>query len=682
MAIALDVVAGADSGSTGVSSLTWSHTVGSGSNRLLIATVVTAPPTMARITGMTYGGTAMTYLTRAIAGDGVNTGRGIDIYYMVNPPSGTANVVVSAADTTALLVGNSGSWTGVNQVMPFGAVSTPFTSTSATTGSVTTTGSTSSDLVVAFAAVRSTGTITYGGSQTQLWNHAGAGNGVNVINIASSQAGGTSITSTVTQSAAASSFVLLAVPILADFPTQVLTVSAEGTTTSGWGAEGGDYTRVQSDDGDATRLYTPTVNDVREFNLTDTSGLSSATINSLTIYAKVRCQAAYSSTNQLGVRVSGTDYWSSNLTFGGTVYGYIYNTWTTNPATSAAWTSSDLDAVQAAIKKTDSLGTGLTYLYAVVAYTASTGSTITKTQTAIARIATNSTKTQPSIARIAKNLTKTQPATSRISKSFTKTQPSIARVATNRTLTQTATARINANLAGVKTQPATARIATNRATTQTAKARIARNVTKTQPAIARISKTFTRTQPSTARIAKLVTKTQTATATITVTTQSAKTQPAISRIAINRTTTQSSVARIALKRNLTQTATARIGFTGTKTQTATSRISKTFARTQSATSRVAVIRTATQRATASIFVPVVIERITPLTLAAHPITSLTLQQHVTQLTAVQPKVTSLTLAAPAVTPLTLQQRITPLTLVQPAPMQLTLVTRGTSLTLH
>lgn len=252
--------------------------------------------------------------------------------------------------------------------------------------------------------------------------------------------------------------------------------------------------------------------------------------------------------------------------------------------------------------------------------------TVTKTQTATARIANNPTKTQPATARIATNLTKTQSAVARIANVTTKTQPAIARVAVTVTATQGATARIVSLIS--KTQPATARISNNftktqgavarvanvRTATQPAVARIARVVTKTQTAIARIRCTVTATQPATARVATNQTKTQPAvarvatnrSATISATARiiqsgsNAKTQPATARIAVNLTKTQGAVARIANSRTVQQNAVARIAIIRTKTQGAVGRIAKTLVLTQPATARIARSRSASQLAVARI----------------------------------------------------------------------------------
>lgn len=236
----------------------------------------------------------------------------------------------------------------------------------------------------------------------------------------------------------------------------------------------------------------------------------------------------------------------------------------------------------------------------VIGFTASTGSTITKTQTATARIAVSVTKTQPAIARIANTRTKTQSALARIAATLTKTQSATAKIlpATVTTKTQTAIARI-ANIV-TKTQSAVARIANNSTKTQSAIARIANTKTKTQTAIARVANTRTKTQSAVARVANNSTKTQSAVARIA--NARTKTQSAIARISNVRTKTQSAVARIARTSTFTQFAIARIANTRTKTQSALARIASDRTKTQTATARVvqAIIVTKTQTARARI----------------------------------------------------------------------------------
>jgi hypothetical protein len=151
---------------------------------------------------------------------------------------------------------------------------------------------------------------------------------------------------------------------------QTLTVNGtSGTEAAGWQAEGGNYTRLQVDDGDTTRLYTPTNGDTYYVTLTDTSGLGGATINSLTVYAKVKSLDPVSNTVQIGVKVAGTDYYSGTFDTNPSQSYILYSyTWLTNPATGTAWTASAIDAVEIGLKKTNASGMGWTYAYAEVDY--------------------------------------------------------------------------------------------------------------------------------------------------------------------------------------------------------------------------------------------------------------------------------------------------------------------------
>lgn len=222
----------------------------------------------------------------------------------------------------------------------------------------------------------------------------------------------------------------------------------------------------------------------------------------------------------------------------------------------------------------------------------------TKTQTAITRIANSKTKTQTAISRIVNTLTKTQSAVARIQKTVTKTQSAVARIATNNTKTQTAISRIANNF--TKTQTAISRIANNKTKTQSAVSRIQVTLTKTQGAISRIQNNRTKTQSATANIVQANTKTFTQSAIARIANTLTKTQSAIARIQKTVTKTQTAVARISQNFTKTQSAIARIAQTNTKTQSAVARIAKTVTKTQTAVSRVANNRTKTQSAVARI----------------------------------------------------------------------------------
>ena len=107
MAIEIDAISTPTIGNT-----TWSHTVAAGSNKLLI--VVTGSHNWELPSGVTYGGSAMTLYVEKNG-----TYRDVRIYYMVDPPAGAANVVVSGTFTSYGCVCGAISFTGVNQDDPF-----------------------------------------------------------------------------------------------------------------------------------------------------------------------------------------------------------------------------------------------------------------------------------------------------------------------------------------------------------------------------------------------------------------------------------------------------------------------------------------------------------------------------------------------------------------------------------
>lgn len=150
----------------------------------------------------------------------------------------------------------------------------------------------------------------------------------------------------------------------------ILTLRPNGAgNQQNWNAEGGDYTRVDetSSDGDTTRLYSPTDNVVATFAMEDHTS-ESGTINSVTVYIYTRGLDPISNTVQLAVRTGGTDYFSSTQTYNNTSYHNELNVWTTNPNTSAAWTWSEIDALEAGMKRIGGGGQAVTQVWVEVDY--------------------------------------------------------------------------------------------------------------------------------------------------------------------------------------------------------------------------------------------------------------------------------------------------------------------------
>ena len=174
------VIDNTSSQSTTGSSLTFSHTTGTGLNRLLLVGVVTGSTTSINsnaptVTGVTYNGGSLTLL-----GSVAETGTRIRtyLYQMVNPPSGTYNVVVTTASSSPLYAGAT-TFAGVSQASPTGAfasnsIGTPAGELGGTTDiTVNPVSSASGDLIYAVIGVDTDGStlsITPGSGQTSAWS--------------------------------------------------------------------------------------------------------------------------------------------------------------------------------------------------------------------------------------------------------------------------------------------------------------------------------------------------------------------------------------------------------------------------------------------------------------------------------------------------------------------------------
>lgn len=106
MSIAFDSSAGSQV--SGTSALTYSHTC-AGSNRLLLVGV-TISNDLLTVSGITYGGVAMTQID-----DQTATQAHSYLYYLIAPTAGANNVVISTSGNQ-VIIANSVSYTGVRQV--------------------------------------------------------------------------------------------------------------------------------------------------------------------------------------------------------------------------------------------------------------------------------------------------------------------------------------------------------------------------------------------------------------------------------------------------------------------------------------------------------------------------------------------------------------------------------------
>lgn len=162
--------------------LSWSHTVAAGSNRLMLAffALRSDDETM---TAVTYDGVAMTKLTHVDYGSGsLRT----EVWYLVAPNVGAHNIIGTVSGSvTANQAGATIVLTNVDQSDPFGALQTASQETGGGT-SITTNITTeqANSLLVDFVMHRNDLDITPGGSQT---SRVGDNNASNTIYEVSTQ---------------------------------------------------------------------------------------------------------------------------------------------------------------------------------------------------------------------------------------------------------------------------------------------------------------------------------------------------------------------------------------------------------------------------------------------------------------------------------------------------------------
>jgi len=104
--------------------LTWSHTVGSGSNRILIVSASARGNSSYSPMTATYNGVAMTLAVTNVYDDGFECRN--SIFYMLNPPSGANNIVVTCANQVQHIGGGAVDITGAEQQAPEATNSTAY----------------------------------------------------------------------------------------------------------------------------------------------------------------------------------------------------------------------------------------------------------------------------------------------------------------------------------------------------------------------------------------------------------------------------------------------------------------------------------------------------------------------------------------------------------------------------
>jgi hypothetical protein len=153
MAIALDN--STDGGFAGATSLTYAHTTGSGTNRILFVAILTAGG-IDTVTSVTYAGSSMTLVNKILSGAGESY-----LFFLLAPTTGTNNVVITSSVSITIESGCV-SYSGAAQVTP--EASNTNTGNAVTTLTTTVTTISDNDWTVLSAAANTDGFAAGAGS--------------------------------------------------------------------------------------------------------------------------------------------------------------------------------------------------------------------------------------------------------------------------------------------------------------------------------------------------------------------------------------------------------------------------------------------------------------------------------------------------------------------------------------
>ncbi len=147
---------------------TLSFTTGTQSNRLLMVTDITC--TTDSYTSVTYNGINLTQLSTVAGAAGPH----VEMWYLLNPPSGTHNIVATLLNNACGRLIGASTFYNVDQTTPFGTVATA-SGTGTTDSSLNVATTSTAQVVVDGLGSDGGAPINYLGGQTQLWNQPPSG---------------------------------------------------------------------------------------------------------------------------------------------------------------------------------------------------------------------------------------------------------------------------------------------------------------------------------------------------------------------------------------------------------------------------------------------------------------------------------------------------------------------------
>lgn len=182
MAIAFD--AASDTEHYGAAK-SWSHTVGSLYNRLLLV-AVSISGVAQTVSSITFGSQSLTFLAAKTRSTSIR----LEFWYLKKPAAGTANITVNMSAGARCTFG-AASWSGVHQIDTFGTVASASSYSSAISVDVT---SESGEVVIDACGWDEDKSATVGADQTERWNRLGTPGGLDVGCAGSNEDGAATVT--------------------------------------------------------------------------------------------------------------------------------------------------------------------------------------------------------------------------------------------------------------------------------------------------------------------------------------------------------------------------------------------------------------------------------------------------------------------------------------------------------
>lgn len=217
--------------SSGTTTITVPLTVGGGTNRLLVVGISINRANNTGVTVNTVKDGTATLISLGSENDGTGVRR-IEMFYLLNPPSGANSIVATFNGLNTNNVGavvGAASFTDVNQTTPFGT----FTAANGVSGTNPTLNVTSGvgEMVIDTLAIAGNRTATAGAGQTARWNRNDGNNNAatDVYGLGSTEAGAATVTMSETINGGNSSWALGAVSINQAPPTFTIPATVAGT---------------------------------------------------------------------------------------------------------------------------------------------------------------------------------------------------------------------------------------------------------------------------------------------------------------------------------------------------------------------------------------------------------------------------------------------------------------------